>query len=213
MARGREQPAPRVPSRVQSSASVMGNINCSFSAFEPLSSFTSWSTRFDSTWEWWSQSKMSASCSFMKISSYLEERSGFGLMRWHKVWPLSEALAGLCLYLLCWWCTLEEIRWQGGFPLCTWKKIGAVNDVRASLVAYICWQFRRPGYDSRVRKILWRREWPPTPLFLPGESHGQGNLVGYSPWGHKLLDTTEWLSNDVNVSGYVIFWKSFKWGL
>ena len=45
MARGREQPAPRVPSRVQSSASVMGNINCSFSAFEPLSSFTSWSTR------------------------------------------------------------------------------------------------------------------------------------------------------------------------
>jgi len=34
-------------------------------------------------------------------------------------------------------------------------------------------------------KILWRREWLPTPVFLPGEFHGQRSLVGYSPWGHK----------------------------
>ena len=33
-------------------------------------------------------------------------------------------------------------------------------------------------------------EWQPTPVFLPGESHGQRILVGYSPWGHKELDTT-----------------------
>ena len=31
----------------------------------------------------------------------------------------------------------------------------------------------------------WRRKWKPTPLFLPGESHGQRSLEGYSPWGHK----------------------------
>ena len=37
----------------------------------------------------------------------------------------------------------------------------------------------------------WRRAWHPTPVFLPGESHGQRSLVGYSPWGHKELDTTE----------------------
>ena len=36
-----------------------------------------------------------------------------------------------------------------------------------------------------------RRAWPPTPVFLPGESHGQRSLVGYSPWGHKDSDTTE----------------------
>ena len=30
----------------------------------------------------------------------------------------------------------------------------------------------------------------PTPIFLPGESHGQRSLAGYSPWGHKELDTT-----------------------
>ena len=40
-------------------------------------------------------------------------------------------------------------------------------------------------------KIPWRREWQPTQLFLPGEFHGQRSLVGYSPWGHKELDTTK----------------------
>ena len=41
----------------------------------------------------------------------------------------------------------------------------------------------------------WRREWQPSPVFLPGEYHGQRSLVGYSPWGHKELDTTEQLNN------------------
>ena len=36
-----------------------------------------------------------------------------------------------------------------------------------------------------------RRKWQPTPVFLPGEPHGQQNLVGYSLWGHKESDTTE----------------------
>ena len=37
----------------------------------------------------------------------------------------------------------------------------------------------------------WRREWRPTPVLLPGESQGQGSLVGHNPWGHRELDTTE----------------------
>ena len=45
-----------------------------------------------------------------------------------------------------------------------------------------------------VRKIPWRREWLPTPVFLPGESHRQRSLVGYSPWGHEESDTTERLT-------------------
>ena len=40
---------------------------------------------------------------------------------------------------------------------------------------------KRHGFDPWVRKIPWRREWQPTPVFLPGESHGQRSLVGYSP--------------------------------
>ena len=38
-------------------------------------------------------------------------------------------------------------------------------------------------------RFPWRRAWQPTPVFLPGEAHGQRSLVGYSPWGHKELDT------------------------
>ena len=36
-----------------------------------------------------------------------------------------------------------------------------------------------------------RGTWQPTPAFLPGESHGQKSLLGYSPWGHKESDLTE----------------------
>ena len=49
----------------------------------------------------------------------------------------------------------------------------------------------RPDFDPWFRKIPWRRAWQPTPAFLPGEAHGQRSLVGYSPWGHKELDTAE----------------------
>ena len=54
--------------------------------------------------------------------------------------------------------------------------------------AYPC---KRPGMDPWVGKIPWRRKWQPTPVFLPGESHEQRSLAGYSPWGCKGLGTTE----------------------
>ena len=49
----------------------------------------------------------------------------------------------------------------------------------------------RHKFSPWVRKILWRRAWQPTPVFLPGKSDGQRSLVGYSPWGRKESDTTE----------------------
>jgi len=49
-------------------------------------------------------------------------------------------------------------------------------------------------FDPWVGKIPWQRAWQPTPVFLPGESHGQRSLVGYCPWGCKELDTTKGLS-------------------
>ena len=48
-----------------------------------------------------------------------------------------------------------------------------------------------PGLIPGFRKISWRREGLPAPVFLPGEFHGQRSLAGYSPWGRKELDTTE----------------------
>ena len=49
----------------------------------------------------------------------------------------------------------------------------------------------RRRLDPWVGKIPWRRAWQPTLAFLTGASHGQRSLVGYSPLGHKKLDTTE----------------------
>ena len=40
-------------------------------------------------------------------------------------------------------------------------------------------------------KTIWRRQWQPTPILLPGKSHGRRSLVGCSPWGRKESDTTE----------------------
>ena len=51
-----------------------------------------------------------------------------------------------------------------------------------------CW------LDPWVRKIPWRRKWEPTPVFLTGKSHEERSLAGYRPWGHKQLDTVEWLN-------------------
>ena len=45
--------------------------------------------------------------------------------------------------------------------------------------------------QSLVGKIPWKRAWQPTPVLLPGGSHGQRTLAGYSPWSHEELDTAE----------------------
>ena len=47
------------------------------------------------------------------------------------------------------------------------------------------------GFDPRVGKIPWRKAGQPTPVFLPGESHGQSGLAGYHPQGHRELDMME----------------------
>ena len=81
----------------------------------------------------------------------------------------------LLLELPTYWCALQE----------TW----------ASLVVQIV------KFDPWVGKIPWRRGWLPTPLFLPREFHGQKNLAGYSPWGHKESDMTEWLRTGAQIQG------------
>ena len=86
---------------------------------------------------------------------------------------------------------------------------GFVRFCNLSLIAHLCLFLGFPGgtsskeftfwyrshkrcmFHSWVRKISWRRKWQPTPVFLRGKSHGRWNLVGYSPWSPKELDTTE----------------------
>ena len=69
---------------------------------------------------------------------------------------------------------------------------------RASQVALVgkeptsqCRRYKRCEFNPWVRKIPWKRAWQPTPVFLPGESHGERSLVGYSPSSRKESDMTE----------------------
>ena len=57
--------------------------------------------------------------------------------------------------------------------------------------------------QSLDRKDPWRREWQSIPVFLPGESHGQRSLVGYSSWGRKELDTTERITHSQTTATIV----------
>ena len=52
----------------------------------------------------------------------------------------------------------------------------------------------RHDWSDLAAVLLWRRQWHPTPVLLPGKSHGQRSLIGCSPWGHEESDTTERLT-------------------
>ena len=57
-------------------------------------------------------------------------------------------------------------------------------------------RLKRHRFHPWVGKIPWCRIWQPTPVYLPGKSHGQTSLVGYSPWSHEESDTytaTQWI--------------------
>ena len=69
----------------------------------------------------------------------------------------------------------------GGFP----------DGVSGKEPACQCRRHKRCRFDPWVGKIPWRRTWPPTPVFLPGESHGQRSLADYSPGGHTEVDMAE----------------------
>ena len=78
---------------------------------------------------------------------------------------------------------------NGGFP--------GGSAVKESTCQRRCWRCR---FDPWVEKIPWRRKWLPTPVFLPGKSHGQKSLAGYSPWALKESDTPDLLSTSILMS-------------
>ena len=57
--------------------------------------------------------------------------------------------------------------------------------------------------------FFWRRKWQPIPVSLPGESHGQRNLAGYTPWGCKESDMTEQLTH-THIFFIYLLGKSFN---
>ena len=82
--------------------------------------------------------------------------------------------------------------------------------IGASLMAQMVKRLPAMGetrFDPQVGKISWRRKWHPTPVFLPGKSHGRRSLVGYCPWGCKESDTTERLYLLI----YYYYWWFRRW--
>ena len=113
-----------------------------------------------------------------------------GACVWSLVWELrSDKLCGMAktkqITLFCpfltspfwWWCWLASILLSGG--------------------VWFLWGFTSPLL------CIWRRKWQPTPVLLPGESHGRRSLVGYSPRGCKESDTTERLHFHFAVYNHV----------
>ena len=76
----------------------------------------------------------------------------------------------------------------------------------------------RVGHDWATSLSLFTfmhwRQWQPTPVFLPAESHGWRSLVGYSPWGRKESDTTERLNFHFNFQGGLyVSWTALRLGI
>ena len=95
-----------------------------------------------------------------------------------------------------WWAAISGVA-QSRTRLKRLSSSSSIPFQGASLVAQwrrISLQGNRCGFDPWVRKTSWRREWHPIPLLLPGKSHGQRSLAGYSPWDLKESDTTSQLN-------------------
>ena len=87
-------------------------------------------------------------------------------------------------------------KWES-IPQPLWGSHSDLGQGWASLVAQTVKNppaMQETWVQSWVRKIPWRRERQPSPVSLPGKSHGQRSLVGCSPWGCKESDMTEWLT-------------------
>ena len=88
-----------------------------------------------------------------------------------------------------------DVVWEGpggpqGWMLPRGSPLVAITGLkRVFLVASVV-KNQPANAETRVQslgwKILWRRKWQPTPLFLPGKSHGQRNLASYRPWDHRV---------------------------
>ena len=102
-------------------------------------------------------------------------------------------------------CPSSRTQFSSGSLLVIWKVeafikgfpneyIGISRWFRGKESACQCRRCRKHGYDPGVGKIPSRRKWQSTPVFLPRKFHGQNSLAGYSPWGCKEVNMSEWLN-------------------
>ena len=93
--------------------------------------------------------------------------------------------------------------WQGKLLKCSiWVQYGFYRDLCKRVALAGMWNGQATSTVSGTLKELesGRRQWHPTPVILPGKSHGRRSLVGCSPWGWEELDTIEWLHFHFSLS-------------
>ena len=73
-----------------------------------------------------------------------------------------------------------------------------------------CRRLKRLCFNLQIEIVPWRRAWQPTPLFLPGESHGRRSLVGYSPQAHTESDMTGKLACTGDYSVPIVESRTFQ---
>ena len=104
---------------------------------------------------------------------------------------VSTAIRNLHLQVWNPWCL-----WHGLFNIIAGNILFHRN-ISYYIYAILLWHQRKVALgkvkqnEDLPKTIAWRRKWQPTPVFLPGESQGQGSLVGCRLWGHTESDTTE----------------------
>ena len=91
------------------------------------------------------------------------------------------------------------------FLLCSWfssQPLSTHHSAPHSSLVILPLNNNSRGYPclTQTAQVWWRRQWHPTPVLLPRESHGRRSLVGCSPWGHWELDTTQWLPFHFSLS-------------
>ena len=94
----------------------------------------------------------------------------------------------------------ESLSCELTLVICSWILPGSSDGKESAC------QCRRPGFNPWVKKIPWRTEWNPTPVFLPGKFHGHRSLVAYRPWGHKRI-RHDWATNTFTKT---LWWLSLS---
>ena len=124
-------------------------------------------------------------------------------VRWPKYWSfsfsisLSNQYSGLISFRIDWF----DLAVQG-----TLKSLLQHRNLKASILQHSVFFMVQLSHLYMTTMVysfdytyLWRRQWHPTPVLLPGKSHGWRSLIGYSPWGRKVSDTTERLHMEANM--------------
>ena len=87
-----------------------------------------------------------------------------------------------------------------------WRSYSVPGDASGKESACQCRSHKRPGFNPWVGKSPWRRRWQPTPVFWPGESHGQRSLAGYSPRDRRVRH--DWASEHITTHEETSFSES-----